>query len=83
MIGTPTVTVIDQARVDAIHARVQYHLSVERRSNDRWFTIKEIADFFGKRPSSAEMIAAIKDFAATGNLEYDGQDSVRHVRCSG
>ena len=79
MIGTPTVTIIDQATVDAIHARIQYHLLVERRSNDRWFTVKEIADFFGQRPSHAEIIAAIRDFAATGNLEYDGQGSVRHA----
>ena len=79
MIGMPTVIVNDRARVDMLHARIQYHLLVERRSNDRWFTVKEIADFFGQRPSHAEIIAAIRDFAATGNLEYDGQGSVRHA----
>ena len=75
------LTTIDQAAVNVIHARVQYHLWDERkrRGNDRWFTVVEIADMFGQRPPLVPFLLALRDFAATGDLEADDEGRVRHI----
>jgi hypothetical protein len=76
------LTITDQAAVHIIHARVQYHLWDERqrRGNDRWFTVEEIADMFGKRPPLIPLILALKDLAASGSVEGDHEGRVRHLR---
>ena len=74
------LTTIDQAAVNVIHARVQYHLWDERkrRGNDRWFTVAEIADMFGKHPPLVPLIVALAQLAAMGSIERD-DGRVRHV----
>ncbi len=75
------LTTIDQSTVHILHARAQYHLWVERHraGNDRWFTVEEIADFFGERPPLIPLIIALTELAATGNLEGDAEGRVRHI----
>ena len=75
------LTVIDQAAVHIIHARAQWFLwdQRHRRGNSGWFTVADIADDFGERPPFIPLILALKDFAATGNLEGNEEGRVRHA----
>ena len=49
------------------------------RGNDRWFTIEEIADFFGERPPLMPLVVAVNESPGTGNFERDGEGRVRHI----
>ncbi len=74
------MTPLDQAAIDIIFSRVKLFLWGERcRGNEEWFSVADIADHFGQRPPLIPFILALKELAATGQVQGDEEGRVRHV----